>query len=311
LRNIRRSRAAIIVPWVLRLSLAAMGCTTVIGCGPSAAQRDATITFGRALQAHGELVANETIYIRSEIKTMRVLTISLPGARSAALFNQGAYKNPASGLPEPRIQRMVQIGGAAGNFGKSLAQVADLASTTADEKIFSAATRELFLTAGAIGNAASGVTVGAPAVNLLTFLSTQHYRLKYLEQALPAAEPAFRAADKDVSAEFDPESPDSLIDAFVAAVDQLEAMLEASRRPTSATTSAQDREIVANSYRVVARNRDHIKYVTSRELELMNKSGAAFDAVTEAYQGNSTQLDAVDNYSTAVLEVSLAFQSLR
>jgi len=284
------------VPWVLRLSLAAMGCTTVIGCGPSAAQRDATITFGRALQAHGELVANETIYIRSEIKTRRVLTMSLPGARSAALLNHGAYKNPASGLPEPRIQRMVQIGGAAGNFGKSLAQVADLASTTADEKIFSAATRELFLTAGAIGNAASGVTVGAPAVNLLTF-PPNTTDSSTLNKRLPAAEPAFRAADKDVSAEFDSESPDSLIDAFVAAVDQLEAMLEGPRRPTSATTSAQDREIVANSYRVVARNRDHIKFVTSRELELMNKSGAAFEAVTEAYQGNSTQLDAVDTYS--------------
>ena len=284
------------MPWVLRLSLAAMGCTTVIGCGPSAAQRDATITFGRALQAHGELVANETIYIRSEIKTRRVLTMSLPGARSAALLNHGAYKNPASGLPEPRIQRMVQIGGAAGNFGKSLAQVADLASTTADEKIFSAATRELFLTAGAIGNAASGVTVGAPAVNLLTF-PPNTTDSSTLNKRLPAAEPAFRAADKDVSAEFDSESPDSLIDAFVAAVDQLEAMLEGPRRPTSATTSAQDREIVANSYRVVARNRDHIKFVTSRELELMNKSGAAFEAVTEAYQGNSTQLDAVDTYS--------------
>jgi hypothetical protein len=300
-----------VVPWALRLSLALMACIALIGCGPSAAQRDATITFGRTLQAHGELVANETTYIRSEIKTMRVLAMSLPGARSTALFNEQAYKNLAKGVSEPKIQRMVQIGGAAGKFGGSLAKVADITSSTADEKIFSVATRELFLTAGAIGSAVSGVTIGSPAVNLLTFLSMQYYRLKYLEEALPAAESAFRAADKRVSAEFDSNGSDSLLYTFASATDQLEAMLEASDRPASTTMSAQDREIIANSYRVVARNRDHIKYVSSREQELMIKAGAAYDAVTAAYQGDTTQLDTVETYSTAVLEVSLAFQSLR
>jgi hypothetical protein len=305
-----RSRARIVTAWALRLSLPVMACMVLTACGPSAAQRDATITFGRALQAHGELVANDTTYIRSEIKTMRVLAMSLPSAQSATLFNQEAYKTLGNGLREPRIQRMVQIGWAAENFGASLAKVADVTASTADEKIFSAATRELLLTAGAIGNAASGVEVGAPAVNLLTFLSTQHYRLKYLEQALPAAEPAFRAADKVVSGEFDPNSPDSLLYAFAAATDQLAAMLEASDRPAS-TTCAQDREIVANSYRMVARNRDHIEYVGRRELELMHKAETAYDAVTAAYQGDTTQLDAIDTYSSAVFEVRQAFKSLR
>jgi hypothetical protein len=299
------------VPWVVRLSLALAVCMALTGCGPSAAQRDATITFGRALQAHGELVANETTYIRSEIKTMRVLAMSLPSERSAALFNKRAYNNLGRGVSEPKIQRMVQIGGAAGKFGGSLARVADVTSSTADEKIFSAATRELFLTAGAIGSATSGVAIGSPAINLLTFLSMQYYRLKYLEKALPAAEPAFRAADKRVSAEFDPNGSGSLLYAFASATDQLEAMLEASDRPASATMSAQDREIVANSYRVVARNHDHVKYVSSREQELMSKGGAAYDAVTAAFQGDTTQLDAVETYSTSVLQVSLAFQSLR
>jgi hypothetical protein len=117
-------------------------------------------------------------------------------------------------------------------------------------------------------------------------------------------------AEEAVSAEFDPNSSDSLLYAFVAATDQLAAMLEASDRPAS-TTCAQDREIVANSYRVVARNRDHIEYVGRREFDLMNKAAAAYDAVTAAYQGDTTRLDAVDTYSTAVLETRQAFKSLR
>jgi len=240
---------------------------------------------------------------------MRVLAMSLPSAQSATQFNLEAYKNLGNGLSEPRIQRMVQIGGAAREFGGSLAKVADLTSSTADEKIFSAATRQLLLTAGAIGSAASSVNVGAPAVNALTFLSTEHYRLKYLEQALPAAEPAFSTADEDVSAEFDRGNPNSLLSEFSAAIEQLAVILGASQ--WSGATSARDREIVANSYRTVARNRDHIKYVTGRELELMNKAALAYDAVTAAYQGDSSRLDAVDTYSIAVLEVNLAFQSLK
>jgi hypothetical protein len=206
---------------------------------------------------------------------------------------------------------MVQIGGAAGQFGGSLAKVADLTSSTADEKIFSAATRELIQTAGAIGNAASGVSVGAPAVNLLTFIFTQHYRLRYLERALPDAAPGFHSAQREISTEFDPNNSDSLLYAFVAATDQLAQVLEGLDGIADATASTQDRETIAKGYRTVARNRDHVTYVTGRQLELMNKAIAAYDALTAAFEGDSSQLDAVDVYSNAVLEVRLAFQSLK
>jgi hypothetical protein len=62
---------------------------------------------------------------------------------------------------------------------------------------------------------------------------------------------------------------------------------------------------------VVARNRDYIKYVTSRELELINKAGTAYIALMSAFQGDESQLDAVESYSTVVFEVRLAFQSLK
>jgi hypothetical protein len=285
-------------------------CITLCACGPTAEQRAATITFGRSVQDHGALISDETVYLRSEIKTMRILALSLPGQQSLALFSQGSYRSLANDLPEPRIEKMVQIGGAAGKFGESLAKVADLTSSTADEKIFSAATRQLIQTAGAIGNAASGVSVGAPAVNLLTFTFTQHYRLRYLERALPAAEPGFRSAQKEISAEFDSKNSNSLLYAFVAATDQLATLLQSSVL-ASAAAPPQNREIIANGYGTVARNRDHITYVTNRQLELMNKAIAAYDALTAAIQGDTSQLDAVDAYSNAVQKVRHAFQSLR
>jgi len=286
-------------------------CIALCACGPTAEQRAATITFGRSIQDHGALITDETVYLRSEIKTIRILALSLPGQQSLALFSQGSYKNLANDLPEPRIEKMVQIGGAAGKFGESLAKVADLTSSTADEKIFSAATRELIQTAGAIGNAASGVSVGTPAVNLLTFIFTQHYRLRYLERALPDAEPGFHSAQNEISTEFDPNNSDSLLYAFVAATDQLAEVLEGLDGIADATASPQDRETIAKGYRTVARNRDHVTYVTGRQLELMNKAIAAYDALTAAFEGDSSQLDAVDVYSNAVMEVRLAFQSLK
>ena len=77
------------------------------------------------------------------------------------------------------------------------------------------------------------------------------------------------------------------------------------------TKAASDRELVANGYRVVARNRDHIEYVTGHEVELMNKAGAAYSALISAFRGDETHLDAVQSYSTAVFVVRLAFQSLK
>jgi hypothetical protein len=58
-----------------------------------------------------------------------------------------------------------------------------------------------------------------------------------------------------------------------------------------------------------SRNRDHIRYVTSYESELTDKA-AAYDALMVALEGNETQLDAVESYSSGVLQVRLAFQGL-
>lgn len=294
-------------------SLVLIVCTGLSACGLSATQRAATITFGRALDDHGQLLVEESTYIRSEVKAMRVLAMSLPNSQSASLFSQGAYDNLADGVEVPKIERLVQIGGAASKFGKSVAQVADLTSSTASEKELSAATRQLALTAGAISEAAGGASMGgSAAVNLVTFISLEAYRKRYLTHALPEAEPAVRKAQEDVAGAFDSGSPDSLLGIFSAATDLLAAMLETSQGAADRRAlSASDRDLVANGYRVVARNRDHIKYVTSRELELMNKAGTAYDALRSAFQGDETQLDAVESYSTVVFEVRLTFQSLK
>jgi hypothetical protein len=294
-------------------SLVLIACTGLSACGLSAEQRSATITFGHALDDHGRLLVEESTYIRSEVKAMRVVAMSLPNSQSASLFGQGAYDNLAAGVEEPKIERLVQIGGAASQFGKSVAQVADMTSSTASEQKLSAATRQLALTAGAISEAAGGASMGgAAAVNLVTFISLEAYRKRYLKHALPDAEPAVRKAQEDLVGAFDPGKPDSLLEAFSAATDQLSAMLEASDSAFDRSAfSAGDRNLVANGYRVVARNRDYIKYVTSRELELINKAGTAYDALISAFQGDETQLGAVESYSTIVFEVRLAFQSLK
>jgi hypothetical protein len=300
------SRAAV----RLSLLLILCECIGLSACGLKIEQRSAIITFGHSLDEHGQLVAEESTYIRTQVKAMRVLAMSLPNPQSANLFNDAAYENLDQGVPEPKIERLVQIGGTASKFGNSVAEVADLTSSTAAEQKLSAATRQLALTAGAISEAASGVAIGVPAVNFVTFLSLEAYRRRYLRRALPNAEPAFRAAQQDVEAAFDPAKPDSLLSVFSAATDQLAATLEASQAPADTLLSAGDRQIIADSYRVVARNRDHVKYVTGYESELMDKAAAAYDALVAALEGNETQLDAVESYSSAVLQVRLAFQSL-
>ena len=296
-----------------RLSLLLFLLSECIGpsaCGLGTEQRSAVIAFGHSLDEHGQLVEEESTYIRSEVKAMRVLAMSLPNPQSASLFNDVRYENLDQGVPEPKIERLVQIGGRASNFGSSIAEVADITSSTAAETKLSAATRQLALTAGAISEAASGVAIGVPAVNFVTFVSLEAYRRRYLRRALPDSEPAFRAAQKDVDAAFDPGKPDSLLAVFSAATDQLAATLE-SPGATDTVLSAGDRELVANSYRVVARNRDHIKYVTSYELKLMDKAAVAYDAVIAELEGNHGQLDAVESYSNTVFQVRLAFRSLK
>ena len=157
---------------------------------------------------------------------MAVISEQTTLPQSAGVFNHAAYENLDQGLPEAKIERLVQIGGRASKFGSSIAEVADITSSTAAEKKLSAATRQLALTAGAISEAASGVAIGVPAVNFVTFVSLEAYRKRYLRRALPDAEPAFRAAQKDVDAAFDPAKPYSLLAVFSAAADQLAATLK-------------------------------------------------------------------------------------
>ena len=288
-------------------------CMGLSACGLSAEQRSATITLGRALDDHGQLLVEEGTYIRSEVKAMRVLALSLPNSQSASLFNERAYENLAAGVEVLKIEHLVQLGGAASKFGRSVAQVADLTSSSASEKQLSAATRQLALTAGAISEAAGGTSVGgAAAVNLVTFMTLERYRKRYLERALPDAEPAVRKAQEDLGVAFDSKNPDSLLGVLLAATDQLAAILEATQGSANRTTlSASDRELVGNGYRMVVRNRDHIRYITSRQLELMNEAVTAYNALLSAFQGDRTHLDAVESYSTVVFEVRLAFQSLK
>jgi hypothetical protein len=295
-----------------RVAFAIIVSVGLAGCGLSSEQRRATITFGRSLDDHGQLLADESVYLRAEVKALRVLAISLPNQQSESLFHREVYKDITSGVPEPRIQRLVEIGGAASKFGGSLAQVAEVTSSTADEQILTAAIRQFSLTAGAIAEAAGGSSIGMPAVNLITFISAEAYRRRYIKQALPAAEPAFRIAEGDMDAAFNPRIRESLLSVFTAATDQLAALLSASPiGPNEAPLSAGDRNIIANSYRLVASDRDHIKYVTSRELDLMNKGSAAYQALMAAFRGDQSQLSAVESYSIAVSEVRLAFKSLK
>jgi hypothetical protein len=242
-------------------SLALVACIGLSACGLSVEQRSAAITFGRALDDHRQLLVEESTYIRSEVKAMRVLAMSLQNSQSASLFNQGAYENLAAGVEAPKIERLVQIGGAASKFCKSVAEVADLTSSSASEQKLSAATRQLALTAGAISEAGGGASMGgSAAVKLITFISLQEYRKQYLTHALPDAELAVRKAREDLGGAFDPGNPDSLLGVFSTATDQLAALLEASQGSADTRAlSAVDRELVANGCRVVARNRDYIK----------------------------------------------------
>ena len=293
----------------LSLLLTLFACIGLCACGLSIGERSTIITFGHTLDQHGQLIAQESTYIRSEVTAMRVLAMSLANPQSATLFGDAAYETLAQGVAEPKIERLVQIGGRASKFGNSIAEVADITSSTAAEQKLSAATRQLALTAGAISEAASGVAIGAPAVNFVTFFSLEVYRRRYLRRELPDAEPTFRAAQKDVDAAFDPGNPDSLLSVFSAATDQLAATLQIS--PVDTTLSPSDREVIANSYRMVAHNRDHLKYVTRYELPLMDQADAAYETIIAALEGHETQIEAVDSYSDSVSQVQLAFQSLR
>jgi len=294
---------------LLHLYLLFTVCTVLSACGLSSEQRLATITFGHSLSDYGQLLTQESTYIRSEVKLLRVLAMSLPDQQSLDIFGQANYQNLALEVEEPKIQYLVQLGGAAQKFGTSLADVASITSTTANEKAFSRATHELAQIAGVIGAAASGVSLGAPAVDIVTFVSTQAYRRNYLKRALPAAQPVFHAAVSQIDRDFSPDNTQSLLSVMSTANDQLAAILQASNRSLKPVT-AEDRYLITNGYRLVARNRDHIRYVTRRQQELVRKGELAFDALTSSIEGNESHLLDVESFSSAVFQVRIAFKSL-
>ena len=65
-----------------------------------------------------------------------------------------------------------------------------------------------------------------------------------------------------------------------------------------------------NAYRIVARNRDHIRYVANRESELADKGALAYEALI-SFNGDESTLATVDSYLVAVSKVRLAFESLK
>jgi len=287
-------------------------CAVSAGCGLTAKQRAATITYGRALDSYGQLLSDESTYIRAQVKAMRVTAMSLPGAQSNDLFKRGEYRNLGDGVAEYRIQNLVQLGGAASRLGKSLAEVADLNSATASEQIFSKTTREVIEIAGAVGQAASDVSVGAPGYNLVSYVTMENYRRRYLERALPILAPAIHAAEARLEKEFDPQNAESLLSVYSTAATQLGNVLETSVASSqSGNFSAQDRDLVANGYRLLARNRDHITYVTSRQLDLARKGAAATDALAAAFDRDYEYIAEVHDFSDAVAQVRLSFDSLR
>jgi hypothetical protein len=128
---------------------------------------------------------------------------------------------------------------------------------------------------------------------------------------LPAAEPAIRGAHKQIDEDFDSDNPQSAAAVFVSATDRVAGMLQASESVLRrANLSAGNREIVANAYRIVARNRDHIRYVANRESELADKGALAYEALI-SFNGDESTLATVDSYLVAVSKVRLAFESLK
>jgi hypothetical protein len=100
----------------LGLLLTLFACIGLCACGLSIGERSAIITFGHTLDQHGQLIAQESTYIRSEVTAMRVLAMSLPNPQSATLFGDATYETLAQGVAEPKIERLVQIGGRPANL---------------------------------------------------------------------------------------------------------------------------------------------------------------------------------------------------
>lgn len=286
-------------------------CALLDGCILSITpeQRTATIEFGRSLSVYGQLLADETSYIRSQVKEMRVLAVSLPGDNSARLFSEEQYKKLGQGLNEPKLEKLVALGGGAEQFGNSLATVASLNSSTADEKIFASTAHNFVLVASSVAEGLANVSIAAPAVNLISFASTDAYRRRLITRTLAQAEPAVRRATLRLESEFDPDKEGSLFFVYAKTTIRLQELLESGIY--SATLSPQDRNLVARAYRVASRNRDHIQYVTSRQRQLASEMASAYDALVASFGRTHADLEEIERCSNAVFQTDIAFKSLR
>ena len=244
---------------------------------------------------------------------MRVVEMSLPNRQSSELFRQQRFRQLGEGLDEPRLEKLVVLGGAAGKFGDSLAKVADLHSSTAQEKLFFSASHNFVLAASAMAQGLSNVSIAAPAVNLLTFVSTDAYRRRLIVRSLNDAEPAVHEESIRLETEFDPGNPASFLFVYSQTTAQLDELLESAEMDVrSSDLSANDRYLIANAYRLVGRNRDHIQYVTSHQRQLVKEIVSAYDSLLAEYNRDEAQyLEAVDRCSNSVSKIDLAFDSLK
>lgn len=243
---------------------------------------------------------------------MRVLALSLPAQRSRELFRQGAYARLGSGLKEPRLEKLVAFGGRAERFGSALATVAKLNSTTAQEKLFSTTAHNFVLVASSLAEGLANVSVAAPAVNLVTFASTDAYRRRIITTTLQDADPAAHVAINSVKAEFAPDNPDSLLYVYSRVTDRLAQLLESEDQSfRESQLSAADRNLVASSYRSVSRNREHIRYVTSIQQRLGREAEVAYDALLASFNGGEANYEAINRFSEDVVQTELAYKSLR
>jgi hypothetical protein len=305
---VTRSRNTILLLFVA-LSAALSGCGVF---GLTKSQRASTIEFGSSLSIYGQLLTEETSYVRSEVEQMHVLAMSLPGKPSAKLFDNSAGFRFADGLDERQLERLTRIGGATERFGTALAKVADLNSSTTDEKIFSTVANNFVQVAGSVAEAFSEVSIGAPAVNLVTFVLTDAYRRKIIARTLEDVEPAVTKESTWLGRVFSDKRPDSLLFIYSQETVQLSDLLESGRGHfESASLTLPEREIIATAYRVVARNLSHIHYVTSRQEELASQGVTAYEALVSAFRGDESHLSEVNRFSQSVFETNLAFKSLK
>jgi hypothetical protein len=77
---------------LIRAAAALTACLLLAGCGAiglNPEQRAASIEFEKSLAIYGKLLAKETSHVRSEVKHMSVLALSMPSERSRQLFARG------------------------------------------------------------------------------------------------------------------------------------------------------------------------------------------------------------------------------